>query len=98
LKIDPEQIKKRRDFKELPIKKLNQDHIVGANSGYYVIANVYKNKKYMNAFVKDLKEKGLAPKQFYNKENGLHYVYLADYNYKKDAMKNGLWKWQIIRP
>ncbi len=85
LKIDPEQIKKRRDFKELPIKKLNQDHIVGANSGYYVIANVYKNKKYMNAFVKDLKEKGLAPKQFYNKENGLHYVYLADYNYKKDA-------------
>ncbi|MEP3210265.1 MAG: PorP/SprF family type IX secretion system membrane protein [Maribacter sp.] len=85
VKNDADAIKKRRDFKELPIKKLNQANIVGANSGYYVIANVYKNKKYLNAFVKDLKEKGLSPKQFYNKENGLHYVYLADYNHKGDA-------------
>lgn len=85
IKNDADEIQKRRDFKELPIKQLDQANIVGANSGYYVIANVYKNKKYLNAFVKDLKEKGLAPKQFYNKENGLHYVYLADYNYKGDA-------------
>lgn len=85
IKNDADEIQKRRDFKELPIKQLNQANIVGANSGYYVIANVYKNKKYLNAFVKDLKEKGLTPKQFYNKENGLHYVYLADYNYKGDA-------------
>lgn len=35
--------------------------------------------------MKDLKEKGLDPKQFYNKENGLYYVYLADYDYKNDA-------------
>jgi type IX secretion system PorP/SprF family membrane protein len=85
IKNDADEIQKRRDFKELPIKRLNQANIVGAKSGYYVIANVYKNKKYLNAFVKDLKEKGLSPKQFYNKENGLHYVYLADYNYKGDA-------------
>ena len=84
-KIDPEKIKQRRNFKELPIKQLNQANIIGANSGYYVIANVYKNKKYLDAFVKDLKKKGLDPKQFYNKENRLHYVYLADYNYKEDA-------------
>ena len=32
-----------------------------------------------------LKEKGLNAKKFYNMENGLHYVYLADYNYKGDA-------------
>lgn len=84
-KITAEKIKRRRDFKEIPIKQLNQANIVGANSGYYVIANVFKNKKYLNAFVIDLKKKGLDPKEFYNKENGLHYVYLADYNYKQDA-------------
>jgi len=85
VKNNADEIQKRRDFKELPIKQLNQANLVGANSGYYVIANVYSNKKYLNAFVKDLKSKGLNPKQFYNKENGLHYVYLADYNRKGDA-------------
>jgi len=50
-----------------------------------VIANVYKNKKYLNAFMETLKEQGLDARQFYNKENGLHYVYLADYNYKEEA-------------
>lgn len=73
------------NYKELPIKMLNQSDIVGAESGYYVIANVYKNKKYLNAFMNSLKEKGLDAKKFYNKENGLYYVYLADYNYKGDA-------------
>lgn len=76
---------KYSNFKELPIKMLKQSDIVGAQSGYYVIANVYKSKKYLNAFMESLKEKGLDPKKFYNKENGLHYVYLADYNYKDDA-------------
>ena len=76
---------KYSNFKELPIKMLNQSDIVGAKSGYYVIANVYKNKKYLNAFMNNLKEKGLNAKKFYNKDNGLHYVYLADYNYKGDA-------------
>ena len=58
---------------------------IDMNSGYYVIANVYSQTKYMNAFMKDLREKGLDPKQFYNKENGLYYVYLADYDYKNEA-------------
>ncbi len=76
---------RHKDFNELPIKMLNSSDIVGAESGYYVIANVYKNKKYLNTFMKTLKEKGLNPKHFYNKENGLSYVYLADYNIKGDA-------------
>ncbi len=70
---------------DLPIRVLNQADIVGVNSGYYVIANVYSNKKYMNAFMADLEKKGLKAGQFYNKENGLYYVYLADYNFKEDA-------------
>lgn len=74
-----------RDYVKLPIKVLNQSDIIGVKSGYYVIANVYKNKKYLNAFMHTLKEQGLNAKQFYNKENGMYYVYLADFNYKKDA-------------
>ena len=77
--------KEIKDYVKLPIKILNQSDIVGVKSGYYVIANVYKNKKYLNAFMETLKEQGLNARQFYNKENGLHYVYLADYNYKEDA-------------
>ena len=77
---------KYSNFKDLPpVKRLNQADIVGAESGYYVIANVYKNKKYLNSFMNSLKAKGLNAKTFYNKENGLNYVYLADYDYKGDA-------------
>ena len=75
----------KRDFKELPIRAKNRSDIVGVSSGYYLIANVYKNKKYLNAFVKSLKEKGLDARQFYNTENGLYYVYLAGFNSKQEA-------------
>ncbi|MFS4457324.1 PorP/SprF family type IX secretion system membrane protein [Maribacter sp. 2304DJ31-5] len=76
---------RRKNFAKLPIKVLGESDIIGVKSGYYVIANVYSNKKYLNAFINDLKKKGIKAKQFYNKENGLHYVYLADYDYKQDA-------------
>ena len=76
---------RRANFKELPVKMLVDSDVIDMNSGYYVIANVYSQTKYMNAFMKELREKGLDPKQFYNKENGLYYVYLADYDYKNDA-------------
>ena len=75
----------KRDFKELPIRSKNRSDIVGVSSGYYLIANVYKNKKYLDAFLKTLNQKGLNAKQFYNTENGLYYVYLADYKTKNDA-------------
>lgn len=35
--------------------------------------------------MEDLSKKGLESRQFYNKENGLHYVYLADFNSKNAA-------------
>lgn len=75
----------RKQYEKLPIKVLNQTDIVGVKSGYYVIANVYKTKKYLTAFIDGLKAKGLNAKQFYNKENGLYYVYLADFDVKQDA-------------
>ncbi len=74
-----------KKYEKLPIKVLDQADIIGVKSGYYVIANVYKTRKYLDAFMKDLKSQGLNAKKFYNKDNGLYYVYLADYNYKADA-------------
>ncbi|TVZ14815.1 PorP/SprF family type IX secretion system membrane protein [Maribacter sp. MAR_2009_72] len=76
---------RRANFKELPVKMMVDSDVIGMNSGYYVIANVYSQTKYLNAFMKELRSKGLDPKQFYNKENGLYYVYLADYDYKNEA-------------
>jgi type IX secretion system PorP/SprF family membrane protein len=74
-----------KPYKKLPFKVLGNSDMIGVKSGYYVIANVYKTKKYLKAFMNELKEKGLEAKQFYNKENGLYYVYLADYNFKEHA-------------
>ncbi len=74
-----------KDYVKLPIKRMNQADIVGVKSGFYLIANVFKTKKYLNAFMENLKQQGLNPRQFYNKENGLNYVYLADYNFKEEA-------------
>ncbi len=70
---------------EVPIKVLNQADMEGVKTGYYVIANVFKNKSYLNAFVNKLNDKGIKAHHFYNKANGLYYVYLADYNFRKDA-------------
>lgn len=74
-----------KDGVKLPFKTMKQSDLVGVKSGYYVIANVFKSRKYLDAFMGDLKKKGLDAGYFFNKENGLHYVYLADYNYKSDA-------------
>ncbi|MBD0777241.1 PorP/SprF family type IX secretion system membrane protein [Maribacter sp. ANRC-HE7] len=74
-----------KDYIKLPIKVLGQSDMIGVESGYYVIVNVYKNKRYLNAFVDNLKHQGLNAKHFFNKSNGLYYVYLADYDIKKDA-------------
>ncbi|WP_339334040.1 MULTISPECIES: PorP/SprF family type IX secretion system membrane protein [unclassified Croceitalea] len=72
-------------FEKTPIKSQNGSNIVGIASGYYMIANVFKNEKYLNSFMNNLKKKGLNARKFYNKENGLHYVYLADFKTKSDA-------------
>jgi len=74
-----------KDFNEIPIRAKNRSEAIGVNSGFYLIANVFKNKSNLKSFMQDLSKKGLEARQFYNKENGLHYVYLADFNSKDDA-------------
>jgi hypothetical protein len=50
-----------------------------------MITNVFKNRTYLKSFMDNLKKKGLDAKKFYNKENGLHYVYIADFKSKSEA-------------
>ncbi|MGD1947719.1 MAG: SPOR domain-containing protein [Croceivirga sp.] len=85
-KEEPRNRKERyKQFNEIPIKAKNRSDAIGVNSGFYLIANVFKNKSNVKSFIEDLAKKGLEARQFYNKENGLHYVYLADFNTKDDA-------------
>lgn len=74
-----------KEFNEIPIRAKNRSDAIGVNSGFYLIANVFKSKSNLKSFMEDLSKKGLEARQFYNKENGLHYVYLADFNTKNDA-------------
>ena len=53
--------------------------------GYYLIANVFGTKRYFDAFVADLKKKGLQPKSFFRDSNKYNYVYLARYNSIQEA-------------
>nr|WP_299389230.1 PorP/SprF family type IX secretion system membrane protein [Allomuricauda sp.] len=60
-----------------PIEKfINLD---GVGKGHYIVANVFKNEKYLKSFMADLKKRGLNAKYFKNPDNGLNYVYLAKY-------------------
>ncbi|WP_339837507.1 PorP/SprF family type IX secretion system membrane protein [uncultured Maribacter sp.] len=53
--------------------------------GYYLIANVFGTKKYLDAFLVDMKKKGIDAKSFYRAKNKYNYVYLAKYNSIKEA-------------
>ncbi len=57
----------------------------GLDSGFYLIANVFGTQKYFDAFMNDLKKKGMQPKFFIRSKNGYHYVYLQRYNTIREA-------------
>ena len=48
--------------------------------GFYLIANVFGTERYFNAFMQELRSKGLEPKSLYRKENKYNYVYLERYD------------------
>lgn len=55
--------------------------------GYYLIANVFGTKRYFDAFMADLKKKGLNPQSFYRETNKYNYVYLGRYDSINEARK-----------
>jgi len=59
----------------------------GLKPGYYLIANVFGTKKYFDAFIADLTNKGLQPKSFFRSLNKYNYVYLERYDTMSEARR-----------
>ncbi|MGB5653951.1 MAG: PorP/SprF family type IX secretion system membrane protein [Robiginitalea sp.] len=59
----------------------------GLEPGFYLITNVFGTKKYYEAFMKQLGDRGLNPKSFYRSANKFNYVYLERYNSIQEARK-----------
>ncbi|SHI93810.1 PorP/SprF family type IX secretion system membrane protein [Pseudozobellia thermophila] len=52
----------------------------GLEPGYYLIANVFGTKKYFEAFMSDLRSKGMDPGFFVRSKNNYHYAYLGRFD------------------
>lgn len=72
--------------KQNNIKSKKFHDIKGVKDGYYVVANVYKGRKYLDIFVEDLTREGLKADFFENPKNGLKYVYLERYDTWQEAL------------
>ena len=59
----------------------------GLEPGFYLIANVFGTKKYFEAFMADLTQRGLAPKSFLRSLNNYNYVYLERYDTMAQARR-----------
>ncbi|MBG49451.1 MAG: hypothetical protein CML05_14290 [Pseudozobellia sp.] len=57
----------------------------GLEPGYYLIANVFGTKKYFDAFMTDLKSKGMNPGSFVRSKNNFNYAYLERFNTMQEA-------------
>lgn len=68
------------------VKSRKFKNLAGVTQGYYVVANVYKGKGYLNKFITELSEKGINADYIENPNNGLKYVYLEKYDTWKEAV------------
>lgn len=59
----------------------------GLEPGFYLIANVFGTKKYFNAFMEDLRAKGIEPGSFLRSKNNYNYAYLKRYNTIREARR-----------
>ncbi len=60
--------------------------IPNVESGHYLIANVFKDPHNVDQFVEKLRAQGIDADYFENPKNGLNYVYLGDFENKKEAL------------
>ena len=74
----PRTVARKTRFKDFSIPNVE--------SGHYLIANVYKGTTYMNAFMEDLRAKGIEADYFTNPRNGMNYVYLKNYGSQSEAI------------
>lgn len=59
----------------------------GLEPGFYLIANVFGTKKYFEAFMQDLRNKGIEPGSFLRSRNNYNYAYLKRYNTISEARR-----------
>ncbi len=59
----------------------------GLEAGFYLIANVFGTKKYFDAFMQDLRKKGIEPGSFVRSRNNYNYAYLKRYNTISEARR-----------
>ena len=67
------------------------EEVVGEDGlipGYYLIANVFGTKKYLDAFMANLTKKGLQPKSFFRSKDKYNYVYLKRFDTMDEARKS----------
>ncbi|MEC7262324.1 MAG: PorP/SprF family type IX secretion system membrane protein [Bacteroidota bacterium] len=60
--------------------------VPNVESGHYLITNVFKDPKNVDQFVEKLRAQGLDADYFQNPKNGLNYVYIGDFENKKEAL------------
>ncbi|WP_106790670.1 M56 family metallopeptidase [Aquimarina sp. Aq78] len=56
-------------------------------SGYYLITNIFKHKKYLDERLQELKTRGLNSKFYKNPKDGYFYLYLKRYDTQEEAKK-----------
>ncbi|WP_340063386.1 PorP/SprF family type IX secretion system membrane protein [Ascidiimonas aurantiaca] len=64
------------------------ERIEGVQYGFYLVVNVFAQKKYFDLFMRLLSSQGLEPKYFYNEENNYYYVYLRKYDKLSDIERD----------
>ena len=64
------------------------ERIEGVEYGFYLVVNVFSQKKYFDLFMRLLSNQGLSPKSFYNNENNYYYVYLRKYDKLSDIERD----------
>ena len=68
-------------------KAKTKHYIPNIPSGHYLIANVYRNTNYRDAFIEKLRKEGLEASYFTNPKNGMDYVYLKGFNSQQEALE-----------
>lgn len=65
-----------------PITKghYEEEKLEGEKTGFYLIVNVYANKKYRDLFIRDLQSKGINAQSVYVPKKKFDYVYLERYD------------------
>ncbi|MEX0274727.1 MAG: PorP/SprF family type IX secretion system membrane protein, partial [Flavobacteriaceae bacterium] len=77
-KAELERVAQQQKVEVTPQAGEKYEEVVGEDNlqpGFYLIANVFGTKKYFEAFMRDLKGRGLAPKSFLRSKNKYNYVY-----------------------